>query len=94
MLLYKDMTSRDLVLRRVTKIKSSSSNITLQDTAWEYSPLIQAAINGNIAVLDNIDRLPHTTLATLCSLLQDREVCFTNLYFLFKINLLKIVKFI
>lgn len=77
MLLYKDMTSRDLVLRRVTKSSSSSSssNVTLQDTAWEYSPLIQAAINGNIAVLDNIDRLPHTTLATLCSLLQDREVC-------------------
>ena len=72
MLLYKDMTSRDLLLRRVTKKNELAA---VQDTAWEYSPLIRAAMDGQIAVLDNIDRLPPTTLATLASLIQDRQVC-------------------
>lgn len=73
MLLYKDMTSRDLTLRRVTK-DVKNSNSLVQDTAWEYSPLINAAIHGHLAVLDHIDRLPPTTLSTLASLIQDRQV--------------------
>lgn len=43
----------------------------------EPSPLIEAAINGRLAILDNIDRLPEGSLAVIQRLIQDREV---NLY--------------
>ena len=75
MLLFRDMTSRDLLLRRVTKPSLHSG---AQDTSWEYSPLLRAAMEGHIAILDNIDRLPPTTLTTLASLIQDREVSLFN----------------
>ncbi len=43
---YKDMTSRDLLQRRVTQPNG--------DTDWEYSALVRAAIDGNCCILDGI----------------------------------------
>lgn len=73
MTLYKDLTARDLFLRRCT-INSSSSTSTSKDTGWEFSGLIRAALKGRIAVLDNIDRISPSALSSLSSLIQDREV--------------------
>lgn len=66
MTLYKDMSTRDLLQRRVTLEDGS--------TAWEPSALVTAALEGHIAVLDNIDRLPVGTLSVLQRLIHDREV--------------------
>lgn len=55
--LLKDMTSRDLVQQRVTNAEG--------DTSWQFSPLITAALNGKMALLDGIHRLHHGTLALL-----------------------------
>lgn len=66
MQMYKDMTSRDLLQKRTTNASG--------DTVWQNSPLVKAAINGNIAVLDGIHRLASGTLTVLATLLQDREV--------------------
>ena len=44
--LYKDMSSRDLVQSRVT--------LESGDTKWHNSPLIEAAINGDLAILGSI----------------------------------------
>ena len=54
----------------------------VKDTVWEYSPLVRAAVMGHIAVLDNIDRISPSSLSTLSSLIQDREVrfLFINLF--------------
>lgn len=52
-----DMTSRDLVQQRVT----SQSG----DTTWQFSPLVTAALEGKMAILDGIHRLHHGTLAVL-----------------------------
>lgn len=41
--LYKDMSSRDLVQCRVTQESG--------DTRWHSSPLVEAAINGDLAIL-------------------------------------------
>lgn len=41
---YKDMTSRDLLQRRITKPNG--------DTDWAYSPLVRAAIDGLVCILD------------------------------------------
>lgn len=73
MLLYRDMTSRDLLLRRTTKPRDDATGGGVQDTSWEWSPLVRAAVTGRVAVLDNIDRLHPTALVTLAALLQDRE---------------------
>ena len=63
---FKDMTSRDLLQRRVT----SESG----DTFWETSPLVEAALRGSIAVLDGIHRLEPGALATLNELCHDRNL--------------------
>lgn len=51
------MTSRDLVQQRVTS--------TTGDTEWQFSPLVTAALEGKMAILDGIHRLHHGTLAVL-----------------------------
>ncbi|CAE7027981.1 unnamed protein product [Symbiodinium natans] len=62
---FKDMTARDLTLRRST---DDSGN-----TIWQPSPLIQAAMEGGLAVLDGIHRLTPGALAgALGRLLCDR----------------------
>jgi MoxR-like ATPase len=61
--LYADMSTRDLFQRRSTDENG--------DTTWEPSALVQAAIDGHIAVLDGIDNLPPHTLCVLQELLVD-----------------------
>lgn len=57
MVLYQDMTARDFLQQR--------STTPTGDTIWNDSPLIRAAKNGTIAVLDGIHRLHSSTLAIL-----------------------------
>ncbi|CAG9859748.1 unnamed protein product [Phyllotreta striolata] len=64
--LYQDMTSRDLIQQRVT--------LSNGDTVWRNSPLIEAALEGKITVLDGIDRIHPSTLTILYRLVQDREI--------------------
>lgn len=55
--LYQDMTSRDLIQQRTT--------LENGDTVWTFSPLIQAALEGKVAVLDGINRIHPSTLSVL-----------------------------
>ncbi|XP_074632889.1 von Willebrand factor A domain-containing protein 8-like isoform X1 [Acropora palmata] len=64
--LYKDMTSRDLLQQRITLANG--------DTSWRYSPLILAALEGSIAELDGIHRVNPGTLAVLQRLISEREL--------------------
>ncbi|CAK9001932.1 von Willebrand factor A domain-containing protein 8 (PEX7-binding protein 2) (P7BP2), partial [Durusdinium trenchii] len=62
----RDMTARDLTLRRSTDERGN--------TTWQPSPLIQAALEGGLAVLDGVHRLPGGALAgAVGRLLTDRE---------------------
>lgn len=60
------MSARDLLQQRGT----DSSG----DTVWRYSPLVNAALEGRIAIVDGLDRLFPGTLALLHRLTQDREI--------------------
>ena len=62
--MFKDMTTGDLLEHRFTRDNG--------DTAWRQSALVQAARNGQIAVLDGIERLHPATLSSLQSLICDR----------------------
>ncbi|XP_022919882.1 von Willebrand factor A domain-containing protein 8 [Onthophagus taurus] len=64
--LYQDMTSRDLIQQRTT--------LDNGDTIWRFSPLITAALEGKIAVLDGIHRIHPSTLSVLHRLVHDREI--------------------
>ncbi|XP_018330489.1 von Willebrand factor A domain-containing protein 8 [Agrilus planipennis] len=64
--LYHDMTSRDLIQQRTT--------LENGDTVWRFSPLITAALEGKIAVLDGIHRIHSSTLSVLHRLVHDREL--------------------
>ncbi|RNA15401.1 von Willebrand factor A domain-containing 8 [Brachionus plicatilis] len=64
--LFKDMSARDLIQQRITE--------TNGDTKWLNSPLIEAAINGDLMILDGIHRLKDDTLMSLRRLIQDREL--------------------
>lgn len=66
MVLYQDMTARDLIQQRTTKPNG--------DTIWRDSPLVRAARLGNIAILDGIHRIHHSTISILHRLVHDREV--------------------
>ena len=55
--LYQDMTSRDLLQQRTTHSNG--------DTGWRLTPLVTAALNGDMAVLDGIHRLDPSTITTL-----------------------------
>lgn len=55
--LYQDMTSRDLIQQRAT--------LDNGDTVWRLSPLINAAIDGKVAVLDGIHRIHPSTFTVL-----------------------------
>ena len=65
-ILYQDMTARDLLQQRTT--------LTNGDTIWRYSPLVMAALEGKMAVLDGIHRVHKGTLAVLHRLVHDREL--------------------
>ena len=60
-MLYWDMTARDLCQQRVTLANG--------DTSWRLTPLIDAALKGRLAVLDGINKLDMGTLAVLQRLL-------------------------
>lgn len=62
--LHKEMTSRDLLQRRVTDDKG--------DTKWKDSPLIEAIKHGRLCVLDGIDRMSPDILLSLQPLIHDR----------------------
>jgi len=51
------MTSRDLLQQRTTLANG--------DTAWRPSPLIEAALNGHIAILDGLHRINGGTFSVL-----------------------------
>ncbi|KAJ3223480.1 von Willebrand factor A domain-containing protein 8 [Clydaea vesicula] len=65
--MYRDLSSRDLLQRRGTS--------GVGDTSWEYSPLVKAAIEGSIAVLDGIEVLSFGTISILKTLILER-FCF------------------
>ncbi|GBP05227.1 von Willebrand factor A domain-containing protein 8 [Eumeta japonica] len=64
--LYQDMTARDLVQQRTT--------LDNGDTVWRNSALVDAALKGNLAVLDGLHRIHPSTLAVLHRLVHDREL--------------------
>ncbi|KAK3543698.1 hypothetical protein QTP70_027205 [Hemibagrus guttatus] len=61
-----DMTARDLLQQRYT--------LPNGDTAWRASPLVSAAQEGKLVLLDGIHRVNLGTLAVLSRLLHDREL--------------------
>lgn len=65
-MMYQDMTARDLLQQRTT--------LTNGDTIWRYSPLVIAALEGKMAVLDGIHRVHKGTLAVLHRLVHEREL--------------------
>jgi von Willebrand factor A domain-containing protein 8 len=69
--MYKEMTSRDLLLRRSTDPLSG-------ETTWEDGILLIAAKQGDICVLDGIEKLQPDVLSSLQSLVSDRELVLPN----------------
>ncbi|XP_010212958.1 PREDICTED: von Willebrand factor A domain-containing protein 8-like [Tinamus guttatus] len=65
-MLYQDMTARDLLQQRYT--------LPNGDTAWRPSPLVTAALEGRLVILDGIHRINPGTLAVLQRLIHDREL--------------------
>lgn len=65
-MLYQDMTSRDLLQQRIT--------LPNGDTSWRLSPLIKAAMEGSLAVLDGVHRINQGSFAVLHRLIHDREL--------------------
>ncbi|KAF3825800.1 hypothetical protein GH733_006627 [Mirounga leonina] len=61
-----DMTARDLLQQRYT--------LPNGDTAWRSSPLVNAALEGKLVLLDGIHRVNVGTLAVLQRLIHDREL--------------------
>lgn len=64
--LFKDMTSRDLLLTRRT---DEAGN-----TVWQKTPLTRAVENGTMVMLDGIDKLSGDTLSSISRLMEQREV--------------------
>ena len=64
--LYQDMTARDLLQQRTTTDTG--------DTVWRMSPLVAAALNGQLAVLDGLHRVHKGSLAVIQRLVHDREL--------------------
>lgn len=60
------MTSRDLIQQRTTMPNG--------DTVWKNSPLVVAALQGKLAILDGVHRVHSSTLAVLYRLIHDREI--------------------
>jgi MoxR-like ATPase len=64
-LVHKDMTARDLLQQRGTRENG--------DTYWKKTPLVNAALQGSLAVLDGVHRADPSTIGVLQRLAQDRE---------------------
>ncbi|CAE8599856.1 unnamed protein product, partial [Polarella glacialis] len=65
--LHEEMSSRDLLQRRATD--------TAGATVWADSPLVRAARNGSLCILDGAHRLRGDALCALAPLIQDRQCC-------------------
>ncbi|KAH3874331.1 hypothetical protein DPMN_037573 [Dreissena polymorpha] len=65
-MLYQDMTSRDLLQQRTT--------LSNGDTAWRLSPLVTAAMEGSLAVLDGVHRINAGSFSVLQRLVHEREL--------------------
>ncbi|XP_019792046.2 von Willebrand factor A domain-containing protein 8 isoform X1 [Tursiops truncatus] len=65
-MLYQDMTARELLQQRYT--------LPNGDTAWRSSPLVNAALEGKLVLLDGIHRVNAGTFAVLQRLIHDREL--------------------
>lgn len=63
--LYKDMTARDLLQQRHTTGSG--------DTVWRESPLVTAAREGHLLILDGLHRMDPGSLTVLQQLIQDRD---------------------
>lgn len=61
--LYSDLTSRDLLQRRITDEKGN--------TTWSDSPFVLAARTGQLAILDGIDRIESSALVAIQRMLQE-----------------------
>ncbi|KAI8033057.1 hypothetical protein M5D96_014190 [Drosophila gunungcola] len=66
MMLYEDMTSRDIVQQRITSPQG--------DTVWRDSPLVRAAKSGSVVLLNGLHRLHKSTASVLQRLIHDREL--------------------
>ncbi|GAB1605806.1 von Willebrand factor A domain-containing protein 8-like [Argonauta hians] len=64
--LHQDMTSRDLLQQRSTRPNG--------DTVWLSSPLVSAALNGDLAVLDGVHRINPGSFSVIQRLIHDREL--------------------
>ncbi|XP_060525989.1 von Willebrand factor A domain-containing protein 8 isoform X2 [Cylas formicarius] len=64
--LYQDMTARDLIQQRTT--------LDNGDTVWTFAPLVKAALEGKLAILDGIHRIHPSTFSVLHRLVHDREL--------------------
>ena len=65
-MMYNDITARDLLQQRSTKANG--------DTYWNHSPLIDAALEGKLTILDGLHHIEQDTLPAIQSLVHDREV--------------------
>lgn len=65
-MLYTDMTARDLLQQRITDEKGN--------TLWRPSQLVNAAKHGKLVILDGLHRLHSSTLSVLQRLIHDREM--------------------
>ena len=71
---FKDMTARDLLQQRYT--------LPNGDTAWRPSPLVTAAIEGKLLLLDGIHRVNLGTLAVLSRYFSFLKYTVSIIYFL------------
>ncbi|XP_025079335.1 von Willebrand factor A domain-containing protein 8-like isoform X2 [Pomacea canaliculata] len=62
----RDMTSRDLLQQRTT--------LPNGDTVWRPAPLMTAAVEGSLAVLDGVHRINQGSFSVLHRLVNEREV--------------------
>ncbi|KAK7198606.1 AAA domain protein [Novymonas esmeraldas] len=64
--LYADMTHKDLFQQRMTDPQTGN-------TTWQDSPLLHAAVHGELVVLDGMEKLPGGMLASLQQILVDQS---------------------
>ena len=74
MLLYADMSARDLLQHRTTTQQG--------ETIWQDSPLVHAMQRGQLCVLDGLHRLPMGTISVLYQLVHERgmNICLLILH--------------
>ncbi|GIY28025.1 von Willebrand factor A domain-containing protein 8 [Caerostris darwini] len=65
-MLYNDMTARDLLQQRITDDRGN--------TLWRSSKLVEAAEDGKLLVLDGLHRLHSSIFSVLQRLVHDREM--------------------